>query len=193
MTEWLTAHGWEALAVGLGLAYLLLIIRQKVLGWPAAIASAAIYAVIMFGAALYMQSALQLFYIGTAIYGWWHWRRGAGREELPVIRWPLTRHLCAIGLILLLGCFTGWLLATRTEAAFPYPDALSAWGAVVTTWMVARKVLENWYYWLVIDTVALGLYAAQGLWLTVGLFAVYLVLAVVGLRQWRASMMAVHE
>jgi nicotinamide mononucleotide transporter len=192
MADWLMLHGWEALAVLLGLAYLLLIIRQRVLGWPAAIGSASIYTVLMFEAALYMQSVLQLFYVVTAIYGWWHWHRGAGDADLPVVCWRWSRHVPVLAMIGLLGGLSGWLLATRTDAAFPSLDALTAWGAVVTTWMVARKVLENWYYWLVIDAVALGLYAAQGLCLTAGLFAVYLILAVVGLRQWRASMSRVH-
>lgn len=188
MTEWLAASGWEALAAVLGLVYLLLIIRQQVLGWPAAIASAAIYTFVMFDATLYMQSLLQLFYIAMAVYGWWHWWRGAHGHELPVIHWPWRAHLGPLLLIAALGAGSGWLLDTETGAAFPYLDATTAWAAVVTTWMVARKVLENWLYWLVIDAVSIGLYAAQGLWLTVGLFCVYLALAVVGYREWRVSL-----
>jgi len=192
MAEWLAVHGWEALAAVLGLAYLLLIIREQVLGWPAAIASAAIYAFVMFDAGLYMQALLQLFYIATAVYGWWCWGKGADGEQLLVTRWPWRKHLWALLLIALLGAVTGSLLARHTGAAFPWLDAWAAWGAVVTTWMVARKVLENWYYWLVIDAVCLALYAAQGLWLTVALFALYLVLAVLGLRRWRASLAVAH-
>ena len=192
MAEWLAAHGWEAVAAALGLAYLLLIIRERVLGWPAAIASAAIYTFVMFEAGLYMQSVLQLFYVATAFYGWWCWWRGVDGEALPITRWPWRRHLWVLLLITLLGALTGALLARHTGAALPWLDAWAAWGAVVTTWMVARKVLENWYYWLVIDSVCLALYATQGLWLTVALFALYLVLAVLGLRRWRASLAAAH-
>jgi nicotinamide mononucleotide transporter len=188
MADWLAAWGWEALAAVLGLTYLWLVIRQQLLAWAAAIASAAIYTAIMFQVALYMQSGLQLFYIAMAAYGWWSWQRGEDGHELPVSTRPLAWHAVPLVLIAALGGVTGWLLDSRTDAAFPYLDALTAWGAVVTTWMVARKLLENWYYWLVIDAVSLGLYAAQGLWLTVALFSVYLVLAVVGLWQWRASM-----
>jgi nicotinamide mononucleotide transporter len=81
----------------------------------------------------------------------------------------------------------GWVAAQTSDAVFPYLDAWVACGAVVTTAMVARKILENWHYWFVIDVASIYLYASQGLWLTVGLFGVYLVLVVIGYRQWRAS------
>lgn len=179
---------WEAAAVVLAITYLLLIIRQNLLGWPAAIVSASIYLVLMFRAGLYMQSALQVFYMAMAGYGWWNWQRGVGDHELPVVSWPFNRHLSALAVILPLGLLTGHLLSSHTDAALPYLDALAAWGAIVTTWMVARKVLQNWHYWFVIDLVSIYLYASQGLWLTAALFAAYLVLIVIGYRQWRASM-----
>lgn len=195
---------WEALAVALAIAYLLLAIRQNVLCWVAAIASAGIYVVLMLRAGLYMQSLLQLFYIGMAAYGWWHWRHGgggdppgagAGRNDdnaggnLPVTSWPLRRHAAPLALVAVLGGLTGWLLDSYTAAALPWVDAWVTWGAIVTTWMVARKVLQNWHWWFVIDSVSIWLYAHQGLWLTAALFAVYLVLIVFGYRSWRASML----
>jgi nicotinamide mononucleotide transporter len=181
---------WEGAAVALAIAYLLLAIRQNVLCWPAAIASAAIYLALMFDAALYMQSGLQLFYMVMAGYGWWHWARGLDGGELPVTRWSARDHLLPLAGVLVLGGISGWLLSRHTDAAFPYLDALTAWGAIVTTWMVARKILQNWHWWFVIDAVLVYVYARQGLWLTAALFAFYLVLVVVGYRQWRASLTA---
>ncbi|MEM1411672.1 MAG: nicotinamide riboside transporter PnuC [Pseudomonadota bacterium] len=181
---------WEATAVLLAIIYLLLAIRQNVLCWPAALISASIYLVLMFQSRLYMQSALQLFYMGMALYGWWHWQTGADGASMAVKSWSRTDHILPLVSIVVPGLIVGALLARYTDAAFPFLDALAACGAIVTTWMVARKVLQNWHYWFVIDAVSVYLYASQGLWLTALLFVVYLVLILVGYRAWRASMPA---
>ncbi len=181
---------WEAGAVLLAITYLLLAIRQNLMCWPAAIASGCIYLVLMFGAGLYMQSGLQLFYIAMAGYGWFNWSRGEEDRELPVTSWSASAHAKPLALIVAAGLISGLLLARHTDAAMPFLDSLAAWGAIVTTWMVARKILQNWHYWFVIDSVSIYLYASRGLWLTAGLFALYLVLIVIGYRQWRASMEA---
>ena len=178
---------WEAAAVGLALAYLVLAIRQNPWCWPAALLSALIYLFLMAEAKLYMQSALQLFYAVMAIYGWWHWRRGDHGQAPPVRSWTRRQHVPALALIVVPGLILGALLAVYSDAAFPYLDALVACGAVVATWMVARKILQNWHYWFVIDVVSGVIYARQGLWLTAALFGLYLVLVVIGLRRWRAS------
>ncbi len=181
---------WEIAAVVLALAYLVLAIRQNALCWPAALASAAIYVVLMLQARLYMQSGLQLFYMAMAVYGWWHWRHGGDDGDLPVRSWRWPDHVLPLAIILVSGLVAGWFLDEHSDAAYPFLDALTATGAIVTTWMVARKVLQNWHYWFVIDAVCVWLYARQGLWLTAGLFVLYLVLVIVGYRQWRASMAA---
>ncbi len=180
---------WEAAAVALAIAYLVLAIRQNLLCWPAAIVSAAIYSVLMYRAGLYMESALQLFYIAMAAYGWVHWARGGPRAgRLAVTSWPLVYHLPPLLLILLLSLGSGTLLATWTAAAFPYVDSFTTWAAIVTTWMVARKVLQNWHYWFVIDSVSAYLYLQRGLLLTAVLFAGYLVLIAIGYRAWRRDL-----
>ena len=184
--------GWEAAAVVLAITYLLLIIRQNPLGWPASIGSAGIYLVLMWQAGLLMQSALQVFYMAMAAYGWWNWNRGEGGHELPVVSWTARSHVAALALIIALGLLGGHLLYKNSAAALPYLDSLVAWGAIVTTWMVARKVLQNWHYWFVIDSASIYLYASQGLYLTAVLFGFYLVLIVIGYRQWRASMGSGH-
>lgn len=173
----------------LAVAYLLLAIRQNRACWPAAIASASIYIVLMYQAGLYMESALQFFYIGMAVYGWWHWSRGGPRDnELPVTDWPLAFHVLPLLIIVLLSLASGYLLNNFSAAAFPYTDSFTTWGAIVTTWMVARKVLQNWHYWFVIDSVSVYLYTQRHLYLTALLFMVYLLLIVVGYRAWRRSL-----
>jgi nicotinamide mononucleotide transporter len=182
-------QAWEALAVVLAVAYLLLAIRQNAWCWAAAAVSTSLYLFIMYDSKLYMQSLLQLYYLAMAAYGWHNWRRPqAGGGELPVTVWPLRNHVFAIGAVLLLVLISAGLLDRYSDAALPYLDAFTAWAAVVTTFMVARKVLENWLYWFVIDTVSIGLYLDRELYFTAGLFVAYLVMIVIGYRSWRASM-----
>ncbi len=183
---------WEVIAVVLALAYLVLAIRQSIACWLAAILSTSIYIVLMYQAGLYMESALQLFYIAMAVYGWYSWRHGEGPEnKLPVSSWPLKRHVTPLVLIALLTLASGFLLTRYSDAAMPYLDSFTTWGAIVTTWMVARKIIQNWHYWFIIDAVSVYLYVSRDLWLTALLFVLYLVLIVIGYRQWRKSMDAV--
>jgi nicotinamide mononucleotide transporter len=180
---------WEVPAVVLAVIYLLLAIRQNIWCWAAAAASTLLYLFIMFKANLYMESALQLFYLAMAAYGWHQWRRGgAGGTELAVTTWPFRHHLAAIAMVFLLVFVSGELLTRYSSAALPFLDSFTTWGAIVATWMVARKILENWIYWFVIDTVSIYLYINRDLYFTAVLFAGYLVMIVIGYRSWRASM-----
>jgi len=177
----------ETLAVILAIAYLVLAIRENRWCWPAGIGSSLLYLGVFYGAGLYMQAWLQVFYAGMGIYGWWAWRPGEGNRPPPAIqRWPPRAHALAILAIALLSIGSGALLARHTEAAAPYLDSAVAWSAMLTTWMVARKLLENWLYWFVIDAASLGLALQGGLYTTAGLFALYLVLVVTGWRRWLA-------
>ena len=174
----------EAVAVLLAIAYLLLVIRQNILCWAAALASVLIYLVIFFNAQLYMESVLQIFYAAMAVYGWYQWKHGGVEHQgLRIVTWRLRHHVIAIGGILGLTLVFGWALGA-TDAAFPYLDSLTTVAAVVTTFMVARKVLENWAYWFVIDGLSVYLYISRELYLTAGLFVLYLVMIVIGFRCW---------
>ncbi|HEY8520592.1 MAG TPA: nicotinamide riboside transporter PnuC [Gammaproteobacteria bacterium] len=175
----------ELTAVALAVAYLVLAIRQSLWCWPAALASIALYVVITIDARLYMDAALQAYYAAMAVYGWHQWRRGgAAHAGVSITVWPLRLHAAAIaGTLVLTGGFGTWL-AANTDAAFPYLDSFTTIGSIVTTYMVARKVLENWIYWLVIDSLYVYIYAARGLVPTAGLFCFYLVLIVIGFRRW---------
>ena len=174
----------EALAVLLAIAYLLLVIRQNILCWVMALASVLIYLVIFFNAQLYMESILQIFYAAMAVYGWYQWKYGGvGHQGLRVTTWRLHHHAIVIGGILVSTMAFGWAFSA-TDAAFPYLDSFTTVAAVVTTYMVTRKVLENWAYWLVIDGLSVYLYVSRELYLTAGLFVLYLVMVVIGFRCW---------
>jgi nicotinamide mononucleotide transporter len=181
--------GLEWLAVALALAYLILAIRLSRWCWVCAFASAGLYTVLMYDAALYMESALQLFYMALAVYGWVEWRSGAaGRPQLTVTAWPPAFHLPVCAVIALLAIASGGLLQRFTAAAFPYADSLTTWGAMVATWMTARKVLQSWHYWFCIDALSVFLYWQRDLLLTAALFGIYLLLILLGYRAWRATL-----
>lgn len=178
----------EAAGVAFGLAYLVLAIRESLWCWPAAFVSSALTVVVMIEAKLYAESALNVFYAGMAVYGYVQWRYGGRREghdELPIGTWPLRTHVLAVGGTLAAAAVLGGWLASRTDAAFPYADAFVTVGSVVTTYMVAKKLLENWAYWLAIDSLSAYLYLERGLYLYFGLFALYLVLVVIGWIRWQ--------
>jgi nicotinamide mononucleotide transporter len=184
----------EAAGVLFSVLYLVLAIRESLWCWPAAFLSSVLGVAVMLGARLYSEAGLNVFYAAMAVYGWYQWRYGGRRQasaELPISVWPLTNHALAIGGTLVLSAALGWFMSANTAAAFPYLDAFVTIASIVTTYMVARKILENWIYWLVVDSLSLYLYLERGLNLYVGLFALYLVLVVVGLvrwhRDWRAQ------
>jgi nicotinamide mononucleotide transporter len=176
----------EAIAAGLGLAYLLLAVRRSLLCWLCAFASTAIYLVLFARLALYMQTLLQVFYLAMAVYGYLDWRRGRTQNGDVLIRtWTWSQHLAAAAAVTAATLVNGWLLAQHTDAVAPYVDSFVTWGSVVTTWMVARRVMENWLYWLVVDGVAAWLYYSQGLLVTTLLFLIYLGIVVRGYFVWR--------
>ena len=148
----------ETLAMLLALAYLVLAMRENSLCWYCAFVSTALYVWVFGDVSLYMESALNAYYMVMAVYGWHQWRGGGeqGHGVAPV----------------------------STDAPFPYLDSLTTWGSVLTTFMVARKVVENWLYWLVIDSLSIYLYIDRGLYQTAGLFTLYLLLALLGYLQW---------
>lgn len=180
----------EAAGVALAVAYLVLAIRQNILCWAAALMSSALYTLIFFTARLYMESVLQIFYAAMAVYGWYQWRyAGDAGDGVLVHTWQLRRHVLVVGGVAAATLLVGWGM-NHTNAAFPYADAFTTVAAVVTTFMVARKVLENWIYWFVIDSISIYLYVARELYLTALLFLFYLVLIVIGFRSWRRAYLA---
>jgi nicotinamide mononucleotide transporter len=135
-----------------------------------------------------MESALNAYYMVMAVYGWYQWQRGGNKSEgIKLSRWRLKNHLAIIGLVLVLSAISGYLLSQNTDARMPYIDSFTTWGSVITTFMVARKVLENWLYWIVIDAVSIFLYIDRELYQTAVLFMLYLVLAVIGYIAWRKA------
>ena len=176
----------EIAAVVLGLWMVLCNLRINPLGWPLAIASSALYALLFVHSKLYGEAALQGVFIVLGVWGWWQWLRGTAgdgqrlrvRSLTPRQRWRVLALTLATWPVL------GLLLSRVTDSDVPYLDALPTVGSLAGQYLLARKWVDNWPTWVAVNAVSLVLFATKGLWLTVALYAVFLVLAGVGWRAW---------
>lgn len=176
----------EGLAVVLAIAYLLLAARESLWCWLCAFISSVIYVWICWQARLYMETALNVFYAVMAVLGWWQWQAGGsgpGARPITVLRWH--QHAVIAVLIVVLSLLNGAVMQRYTDAAWPLVDSFITWSSVVTTFLVVRKVLENWLYWIVIDGIAVIVYIDRHLYLTALLFSAYVVIVVFGYFRWR--------
>lgn len=178
------AHAQEAFAVVAGLIYVTLILRRNRWGWVAGALSSSVYVLISARAKLPMQSLLQAYYVAMAVYGWFSWKRNAEEEGGRIYRWTLRRHLWVVLLLLTASALSAQFLARETQAAWPLLDSFTTWTSLLATWMLARSVLENWLYWISADLIMVCLFMRQGYPYTAGLFFVYSVVSVLGLRAW---------
>jgi nicotinamide mononucleotide transporter len=190
MSAWRDTSWIELIAAALAVAYLLLAIGQRSSCWLAAFLSSVLYVWVLFHARLYMESVLNAFYAAMAAYGFWQWRHGSGGAALAVNRWPIARHALAALVIVAMSLVSYFFLRRYTPAAMPFPDSMVTWSSVFATFLVARKVYENWHWWLLIDSVSAYLYYTRHLYATMLLFALYLVLIVIGMREWRRSLLS---
>lgn len=176
---------WEMLAVVFALVYLILVVKERIECWYFAFFSTAIYCFLFWDVDLLMESALQIYYLVMAVFGWWQWRRQSdSKDDLTIHTWSWRQHVIAISVVLMLTLISGSLLPMFTSAAWPYLDSFTTWGAVVTTYMVARKVLENWLYWVALDSLSVFLYIDRELYLTALLFIAYVIIVIFGFFQW---------
>lgn len=174
-----------------GAGYAILAARRDRLCWVAGAVSSALAALLAGLRALPMQSALQVFFVGMSVYGWWSWTRSSAEGELPVGRWPNSWHLGAAVAIVLLSFVSARLLAAETHAAWPLLDSLTTWFSLLATWLAARAKLENWLYWIVIDTVLVYLFYIQELPFLALLNLLFIGIAVGGYVAWRRKLHAV--
>ena len=173
----------EFAAVGFGLAYILLAIREHRACWIAGGASTAIYAGVFLDAGLPMQAALQVVYVAMSAWGYFAWRRDAA-SAAPVRRWPLPRHLLALVGIGLATAASAPLAARYALAAAPVADSLGTWASLLATWLLARRIIDTWLWWIAIDLGLAALFFSQGLPATAALYLALALLAVAGWRKW---------
>ncbi|MDB5748904.1 MAG: transporter [Massilia sp.] len=179
----------ELVSFALAATTVLLNIRQNHWAWLFSIASSATYAVVFFEARLYGDSGLQLVFIAASVWGWSQWLRGAGKAGHEGRRLVVTR-LDRAGWAWAIAAWGGaylalaWFLATYTNTDVPHTDGFLTAGSLVGQLLLARKKVENWHVWLVVDVLYVGLYIFKDLHVTAVLYAVFVVLAARGLRAW---------
>ena len=175
----------EVASVVLALAYSVLAVRASRWCWVTGGLSSAILINLSLDHRLPMQAALQVYYVVISAYGWWHWtREEAARGTLAVTSWPLRHQLAACIAIVIVSALTARWLASQTQAAWPFLDSLTTWGSLYATWLQARVKLENWLYWIFIDSVLSFLFGTQGLYFIALLSVVYLGVSTVGFVRW---------
>jgi len=184
---------WEIAANGFNTASILLAGRNSVHTWWTGILGCLLFAIVFFGARLYADLTLQTFFILTSILGWWNWLHGRRGLELPIRRIQLTRLLALAGAAVLLAAGYGWLLHRFTNAYAPFLDSLILTFSVLGQFLLMGRRLENWWCWLLVNTIAVPLYTARGLRLTAILYAVFWVNAVVSLRRWNKLLNSASE
>ncbi|WP_309673019.1 nicotinamide riboside transporter PnuC [Gemmatimonas sp.] len=188
---WLVAHGSscaELLGFITGVLNVWLVTRENIWSWPLGVLNAGFYIVVFARTGLYSDTGLQVVYLVLSLYGWWHWLRGGPRHAAVVVTRTTRRTamiMAAIGLV-------AWVsLATVTQrlpgAALPWLDAALVSISLVAQYMMTRKLLENWLLWIAVDVVYVGLFINRQLPLTAILYAVFLVLAIIGYVQWHRS------
>lgn len=172
----------ESIAVFFSILYVVLAMKENIWCWGAAAISVILYIYICYSAQLYAETGLQFFYLLMAIYGYFQWNKND--SNLKIQQWTTAKHL----LILLLGAFLtflmGFYFSIYTNAAMPLVDSFTTVFSVFATFMVTKKVLGNWLYWIVIDAVSVYLYFSRGLQLTSLLFIAYTIIAVFGYLSW---------
>ena len=183
------AKRWEVLAAITGIISVYLSTRENIWSWPTELVNVSLYFVVFLEAKLYADMGLQVVYFALSLYGWYEWLYGGeNRTELHVSRTSqaLGVRLAVIGI----GCaaLLGTLLARFTDAALPYIDSATTSTSLVAQWMMTRKILENWAVWVAVDVVYIAMFVFKRLYLTAGLYTVFLVLAVMGYVQWKRSL-----
>ena len=189
LSDWLSDHYIEVLGVITSLIYLYFSVRRIIWLWPFGIISSALFIWIFLSSKFYADMGLQFYYLGISIYGWMYWLRGSkngdGQKELQVSR--ITRSLAGklsgIGLVLLIGIIA--VLKFFTDSDVPWGDGFTTAASIIATWMLARKILEHWLIWIVVDLVAASLYFYKGLYPSTFLYIVYAFIAVLGYSQWK--------
>ncbi|MCD8182336.1 MAG: nicotinamide riboside transporter PnuC [Bacteroides sp.] len=192
----------EIIGAFVGLIYLWLEYRASIYLWMAGIIMPAIYIFVYYYAGLYADFGINIYYLGAAIYGWMMWKYGSflrrkilrkkasGEEtqELPITRMPLRYlfPLVAVFAIALLGI--AWILINFTDGNVPWMDSFTTALSIVGMWMLARKYVEQWWAWILVDAVSTGLYIYKGLEFTAALYGIYTIIAIFGYLKWKTLM-----
>ncbi|WP_375201650.1 nicotinamide riboside transporter PnuC [Hyphococcus sp.] len=178
----------EIVAFFLGIANITLLVRRSIWNYPFGIAMVSLYAWIFYGAKLYSDALLQIFFFVVQAYGWAHWLTRRDEEGLVIVARLSPRGAVTAALAAVAGTAAlGGVMETYTDASFPFWDASVAVLSVIAQIMLARRLLENWALWVAVDIIAIGLYWTKGLYPTAVLYLMFLVISAIGYFNWRRA------
>jgi nicotinamide mononucleotide transporter len=181
----------EIIAAILGLANIVLLVRRSIWNYPFGIAMVMLYGVVFYQARLYSDAGLQVFFFVVQLYGWWVWyhaRGGDGLVRVERLSGPARLAWCAV--IVAVTALEGWYLAHDTSDAAPWMDANTTAMSVVAQYLLSVRKIENWVLWIITDVVQIGLYYWKGLYPTTVLYALFLIISLIGLWEWRRQLPA---
>ena len=175
----------EWIAAALGVINISLLIFRSVWNFPFGIAMVTLYIFVFFEEHLYAEAGLQVFFILAQLWGWWLWVKVGGEDDRVPVRWLdwLSRGVW-IMVTAAVSVNLGWALHSLTNAAMPYADAGIAGASVAAQILLGYRRIENWLIWIAIDIAAVALYIDRGLYPTAGLYGGFLVLSLIGLKEW---------
>lgn len=184
--NWIINNYIEISGSILSLIYLYFSIKQKIALWFFGLVSSALYIVVYFNAKFYADMGLQFYYVFVSIYGWFYWKKGKNIADTKKIKRTDLKTATILFLItLVIFIIIGWFLDTQTDSQIPYWDSFTTSASITATWMLARKHIEHWLIWIVVDSVSLCLYIYKDLYPTSVLFVIYTVMAFVGYFAWK--------
>lgn len=186
--DWVLERWIEIVAVSTGIAYIFLSVKQNIWCWLFGIVSSGLYLMVFFSSKIYADMALQAYYVAMGVYGWIHWARVDEvdkKGELPVTRLNKKRTATLSGITLFLFFAIALFLIKFTDSPVPWVDAFTTSLSFTATYMLARKILEHWLIWVVVNVVSIGLYFYRGLYPSIILFAFLTILAVIGYFEWK--------
>lgn len=187
---YLQANWIELLGSVLSIIYLYLSIKQKASLWIFGFLCSALYVVVFFQSKFYADMSLQFYYLGVSVFGWISWKAGKpeNRKELPVKRTTPLSGVIILLIALILYFVYYFILTGYTDSPLPKADSFTTALSIVATWMLARKMIEHWWLWIIVDSVSAGLYFYKALYPTAILFVIYTIMAIIGYRQWKKSL-----
>ena len=180
--------GIEIAAALLGVINVILVVRRSVWNYPFGIAMVILYIVVFWQERLYAEAGLQVFFILAQLWGWWLWVRVGGEDDRVPVRWLdwLSRAVW-VTVTAAVSVNLGWVMHRFTNAVLPYADAGIAGASVAAQILLAYRRIENWLLWIAIDVASIAVYINRGLYPTAGLYGGFLVLSLIGLREWIAA------
>lgn len=189
MINWIIENYIEIVGALIGFAYIYFEIKQKIWLWPCGIVMALFYIYIFFESKFYADMSIQFYYIGVSIWGWHLWLKKSERDNTHEIS-TLSRRLGLrlLSVTTLIYCVISYLLIYYTDSPMPYWDSLTTSLSITATWMLARKIIEQWLVWIVVNFISVVLYVIKDLHATSILYFVFGVLAIVGYYQWKNTL-----